>query len=61
MEKQDLAASNKDGARVRAELNEAGSIIDLHPEKSGAGPLSTCMRYGIRSDSGAANDCGQVL
>ena len=44
MEKQDLAASIKDGARVRAELNEAGS-----------------MRYGIRSDSGAANDCGQVL
>ena len=37
MEKQDLAASIKDGARVRAELNEAGSIIDLHPEKSGAG------------------------
>jgi hypothetical protein len=37
MEKQDLAASIKDGARVRAELNEAGSIIDLHSEKPGAG------------------------
>ncbi len=26
----------KGGARVRAELNEAGRIIDVHPEKSGA-------------------------
>jgi hypothetical protein len=37
MEKQDLPSSIKDGAHVRAELNEAGSIIDVHPEKSGAG------------------------
>ncbi len=37
MEKQDLSSSIKDGTRVRAELNEAGSIIDVHPEKSGAG------------------------
>ena len=37
MEKQDLSSSIKDGARVRAELNEAGSIIDVHPEKSGGG------------------------
>lgn len=27
-----LSASIKDGARVRAELNEAGHIIDVHPE-----------------------------
>ncbi len=37
MEKQELSSSIKDGARVRAELNEAGSIIDVHPEKSGGG------------------------
>ncbi len=37
MEKQDLSSSIKDGTRVRAELNEAGNIIDVHPEKSGAG------------------------
>lgn len=36
LEKQDLSASIKDGAHVRAELNEAGHIIDVHPEKSGA-------------------------
>ena len=36
LEKQVLSASIKDGARVRAELNEAGHIIDVHPEKSGA-------------------------
>ncbi len=36
LEKQDLSSSIKDGAHVRAELNEAGSIIDVHPEKSGA-------------------------
>lgn len=32
LEKQVLSASIKDGARVRAELNEAGHIIDVHPE-----------------------------
>ncbi len=37
LEKQDLSSSIKDGTHVRAELNEAGSIIDVHPEKSGAG------------------------
>ncbi len=37
MEKQDLSSSIKDGTRVRAELNEAGSVIDVHPEKSGTG------------------------
>ena len=37
MEKQDLSSTIKDGTRVRAELNEAGSIIDVHPEKSGSG------------------------
>lgn len=36
LEKQVLSASIKDGARVRAELNEAGHIIDVHPEKPGA-------------------------
>ncbi|MBL8072039.1 MAG: hypothetical protein JNM35_13185 [Nitrospira sp.] len=36
LQKQVLSASIKDGARVRAELNEAGHIIDVHPEKSGA-------------------------
>lgn len=37
LEKQDLSSSIKDGAHVRVELNEAGSVIDVHPEKSGAG------------------------
>lgn len=37
MEKQEMSSSIKDGARVRAEVNEAGSIIDVHPEKSGGG------------------------
>ncbi len=34
LEKQDRSSSIKDGAHVRAELNEAGSIIDMHSEKS---------------------------
>jgi len=31
MEKQDLTASIQDGTLVTAEINEAGSVIDLHP------------------------------
>jgi hypothetical protein len=31
MEKQTMTPSIKDGALVTAELNEAGSVIDLHP------------------------------
>jgi len=33
LEKQEMTSSIKDGALVRAEVNEAGSIIDLHPVK----------------------------
>ena len=31
LEKQEVTASIKDGTQVKAELNEAGSVIDLHP------------------------------
>ncbi|BCA54032.1 hypothetical protein W02_11720 [Nitrospira sp. KM1] len=31
LEKLEMTGSIKDGARVKAELNEAGSVIDLHP------------------------------
>ncbi|MFO0731362.1 MAG: hypothetical protein U0361_10285 [Nitrospiraceae bacterium] len=37
LEKQDLPASVTDGAKVRAELNEAGQVIDVHPLQSKAG------------------------
>lgn len=37
LDKQDLPASIQDGAKVRAELNEAGRVIDVHPVKPGAG------------------------
>ncbi|MBS0169479.1 MAG: hypothetical protein JSR62_03930 [Nitrospira sp.] len=37
LDKQDLPASIQDGAKVRAELNESGHVIDVHPVKSGAG------------------------
>lgn len=37
MEKQELTASIKDGMLVTAELNEAGSVIDLHPVQAGSG------------------------
>lgn len=37
LDKQDLPASIQDGAKVRAELNEAGRVIDVHPLKPGAG------------------------
>jgi hypothetical protein len=37
MEKQDMTASIKDGALVTAELNEAGSVIDLHPAQRRSG------------------------
>lgn len=30
LEKQEMTSSIKDGALVRAEVNEAGSVIDLH-------------------------------
>ena len=33
LENQEMTSSIKDGALVRAEVNEAGSIIDLHPVK----------------------------
>lgn len=33
LEKQEMTASIKDGAVVRAEINEAGSVIDLHAVK----------------------------
>ena len=33
LEKQEMTSSIKDGALVRAEVNKAGSIIDLHPVK----------------------------
>ncbi len=45
MEKQDRSSSIKDGTRVRAELNEAGSVIDVHPEKSGAGHCRINVRW----------------
>lgn len=37
MEKQEMTASIKDGALVTAELNEAGSVIDLHPAQQRSG------------------------
>ena len=37
LDKQDLPAGVQDGAKVRAELNEAGRVIDVHPVKPGAG------------------------
>jgi hypothetical protein len=37
MEKQDLTSSIKEGALVRAEVNEAGSVIDLHPAQARSG------------------------
>ena len=33
LEKQEMTSSIKDGAVVTAEVNEAGSVIDLHPAK----------------------------
>lgn len=33
MEKQEITASITDGSSVTAELNEAGSVIDLHPAR----------------------------
>ena len=32
-----MTASIKDGALVTAELNEAGSVIDLHPAQQRSG------------------------
>jgi hypothetical protein len=37
MEKQEMTASIKDGALVTAELNEAGSVIDVHPVQQRSG------------------------
>lgn len=37
LEKQDLPTGIQDGAKVRAELNEAGRVIDVHPMQSKGG------------------------
>jgi hypothetical protein len=37
MEKQEMTASIKNGAVVTAELNEAGSVIDVHPAEHRSG------------------------